>query len=81
MMIGPESYVDMNIKGKTREEAIKEVKQLRRGIGRLKKMLDEEPRTEEMMEHPMPDTRISVYRDYLNAAKAYFEEQGWEYED
>lgn len=80
MMIGPGSFIAENIEGKTREEAVKEVKSLWREIRRLKKMIEEESRSEEMMYHPSPGVRISVYHDYIEAAKAYFEEQGWEYE-
>ena len=80
MMIGPGSFIAEDIEGKTREEAVKEVKSLWREIRRLKKMLEEESQSEEMMYHPSPGVKISVYHDYIEAAKAYFEEQGWEYE-
>ena len=80
MMIGPGSFIAEDIEGKTREEAVKEVKSLWREIRRLKKMLEEESQSEEMMYHPSPGVRISVYYDYLEAVKAYFEDQGWEYE-
>ena len=80
MMIGPGNFVAENIEGKTREEAVKEVKRLWREIRRLRKMLEEESQAEEMMYHPSPEVRISVYHDYIEAAKAYFKEQGWEYE-
>ncbi len=80
MMIGPGSYIIENIQGKTREEAVKEVKSLWKEIRRLRKMIEEESQSEEMMYHPSPEVRISVYHDYIEATKAYFEEQGWEYE-
>ena len=49
MMIGPGSFIAENIEGKTREEAVKEVKRLWREIRRLRKMLEEESQAEEMM--------------------------------
>lgn len=80
MMIAPETYVEMELAGKNREEAIKEVKSLWKEIRRLKKIIEEEPDSEEMMIHPMPGVRISVYRDYIEAAREYFKAKGWEYE-
>ena len=73
MMIGPGSFIAENIEGKRREEAVKEVKSLWREIRRLKKMLEEESQSEEMMYHPSPGVRISVYHDYIEACKAYFD--------
>ncbi len=32
-----------------------------------------------MMMHPMPDVKISVYEEYLDAAKKYFESMGWKW--
>ena len=66
--------------GKSREQAIEEVKSLWKEIRRLKKIIEEEPDSEEMMICPMPDVRVSVYRDYIEAAREYFKDKGWEYE-
>ena len=80
MMIGPTNYIDMSLSGKSYEEAKKEVKRLWKEITRLKKVIEEHPDSDEMMICPMPGVKISTYRDYLEAAKEYFESQGWEYE-
>jgi hypothetical protein len=80
MMIAPETFVEMELSGMGREEAVREVMSLWEEIRRLKKVIEEEPDSEEMMICPMPDVRISVYRDYIEAAKEYFEVKGWEYE-
>ncbi len=80
MMIAPETFVEMELSGMGREEAVREVMSLWEEIRRLKKVIEEEPDSEEMMICPMPDVRISVYRDYIEAAKEYFEIKGWEYE-
>ncbi len=79
MMMGPGNFVEMELRGKNKEEALKAIKDLRKEMDRLKKVIEEEPESEEMMICPSPDVKISVYRDYLAAARAYFEEQGWEY--
>lgn len=80
MMIAPATYVEMELAGKSREQAIEEVKSLWKEIRRLKKIIEEEPDSEEMMICPMPDVRVSVYRDYIEAAREYFKDKGWEYE-
>jgi hypothetical protein len=80
MMIAPATYVEMELAGKNREQAIEEVKSLWKEIRRLKKIIEEEPDSEEMMICPMPDVRVSVYRDYIEAAREYFKDKGWEYE-
>ena len=79
MMMAPVSFVEMELRGKNREEAEKVIKDLRKEKNRLKKILEEEPESEEMRICPSPDVRISVYRDYLAAAREYFEDLGWEY--
>ena len=79
MMIAPSTYVETELAGKGREEAMKEVKSLWKEIRRLKKIIEEKPDSDEMMICPMPGVRISVYRDYIEAAKEYFRVKGWEY--
>ena len=80
MMISPNSYVEFELKGKTREQALNEVRSLKKEIRRLEKVIMEEPESEEMMVHPMPNVRLSVSIDYLSATRKYFESMGWEYE-
>ena len=80
MMISPESFVEMELQGKDREKALKTVKSLRKEIKQLKKTIEEDPYSEEFEIKPSPLTRISVLRDYLDAAKTYFKGQGWVYE-
>lgn len=79
MMMAPYSYV-AGLKGKTREEALNEIKELRKEIKRLRAAIEEEVCSAEWRHSPSPDVRISVYYDYIDAAKKYFKEQGWEYE-
>ncbi len=80
MMIGPGGYVAENIEGKTREEALGEIENLWEEIRRLRALIEDEVQSDEMMYHPAPGVKISVYHDYIEAARAYFEDQGWEYE-
>lgn len=80
MMISPDSYVEMELWGKSRENALKKVKGLRKEINHLKRVIEENPYKDEYEMDPSPEVRISVLQDYLTAAKAYFELQKWEYE-
>ncbi len=80
MMISPDSFVEMEFRGKDREKSLKVVKNLRKEIRRLKRVIEEDPYSEEFEIKPSPQTQISMSRDYLLASKAYFESQGWEYE-
>ncbi len=80
MMIGPGGYVAENIDGKTREEAQNEIESLWEEIRRLRVLIEDEVQSDEMLYHPTPGVKISVYHDYLAAAKEYFVSQGWEYD-
>ena len=80
MMIVPETYVHIHLKGKSEEEANREIKKLRREISRLKRVIEEsDPYSDEMLEAPSPGVRLSCNIDYLDAAREYFESRGWEY--
>ena len=80
MMMGPGNFIYNSIEGKTRDEAMSAVRELWDEIRRLKKLMDEDPYCDEMMTHPMPGVRISVYMDYIKAARDYFDAHGWEYD-
>lgn len=79
MMIEPYAYVAMEIKGKTREVALKKIRHLQNEIKRLTKVIEEDPFSEENMCRPSAGTVLSCYRDYIDAAKYYFKTSGWEY--
>lgn len=71
MMIAPATYVEMELAGKNREQAIKEVKSLWKEIRRLKKIIEEEPDSEEMMICPMPDVPYTVVGESYSAGRLY----------
>ncbi len=77
MMIAPSSFVEMEIKGKTQEEALKAVQEIKDEIIRLEQITKENNGPEYVI-HPTPEVKISVYNDYLDAAKEYFKTQGWD---
>ncbi len=78
MMISPESYVEFNLKNKSRDEVFKSIEKLRKELRKLKKVIDKnEPK--DFMICPSPEVQYSVSLDYLAAARKYVESQGWEY--
>lgn len=77
MMIGPETYYEMNLKGKTAEQIMSAIRGLKQEIGRLKNIA-EHPDYQCMM-HPSEAVRISCMRDYLERAKQALVEEGGTY--
>ena len=61
MMIGPETYYEENLRGKTTEEIMRCIRGLKNGIGHLKKMIGES--SLDCME-PGPDVRLFCTRLY-----------------
>lgn len=77
MMICPETFYEMNLKGKTAEQIMTTIRGLKQEIGRLKNTV-EHPEYECTM-HPSERVRISCSRDYLERAKQALEEVGSTY--
>ena len=77
MMICPETFYEMNLKGKTAEQIMTTIRGLKQEIGRLKNTV-EHPEYECTM-HPSERVRISCSRDYLERAKLALEEVGSTY--
>lgn len=77
MMICPETYYEMNLKGKTPKEIMTAIRGLKQEIGRLKNIA-EHPEYQCMM-HPSESTRIWCYRLYLERAKQALIDAGGTY--
>lgn len=77
MMIAPETYYEMNLKGKTPKEIMSAIRGLKQEIGRLKNVA-EHPEYQCMM-HPSESTRIWCYRLYLERAKQALIDAGGTY--
>ncbi len=80
MMISPEQYYEMNLKGKNQREILREIRSLKREINRLKRVLQDPDQSFEKMILPDPMTMISCNRDYLEYARRAYEEAGGKYE-
>ena len=78
MMISPETYYEENLKGKTAEEILKAIRNLKREIARLKNIAEHPDYVCEM--HPSESVRISCSQDYLERAKLALKESGVEYQ-
>ena len=78
MMVSPETYYEENLKGKTAEEILKAIRNLKREIARLKNIAEHPDYVCEM--HPSESVRISCSQDYLERAKLALKESRVEYQ-
>lgn len=78
MMVSPETYYEMNLKGKSQEEIMKKIRSLKIQIGQLKRSIEN---TDDMVLEVFPSrlTRLKCNRDYLERAIQAYEEAGGAY--
>lgn len=78
MMVSPETYYEMNLKGKSQEEIMKKIRSLKIQIGQLKRSVEN---TDDMVLEVFPSrlTRLKCNRDYLERAIQAYEEAGGAY--
>ena len=74
MMISPESFYEMNLKGKKADQIMTVIRSLKQGIGRLKNVVEHPDYV--CLIKPSERTRISCSQDYLERAKQAFAEAG-----
>ena len=79
MMISPESYVEFEIKGKSREDISKEIRSLKRELEALKSKAENEKDFMDVIISPSLDVRMDMTREYLEASRRYLRELGYEY--
>lgn len=79
MMISPESYYEMDLKGKSAEDIAKKIRSLKNEIGHLKKAIESPDYGTEPVIHPDERTRLWCSRLYLKRAIAAYEEAGGTY--
>lgn len=78
MMISPELYKEQNLKGRSKEEIFKLIKELRKEISELVQ-IEDTPDSEPSPMLPGRRTIISCDREYLKAAIEAYEETGGVY--
>lgn len=80
MMISPESYYETHVKGKTKEEIMSVIKDLKREISRLKYKMEHPDYSDRLIITPGDLMRIHMSREYLDMAKLAYKEAGGIYE-
>lgn len=73
MMMSPETYYEIRIKGKTLEEILKEIESLETDI-KYQKEIMKKPYSEEALTTPSPKTIVKVEKEYLKFAKKAYQE-------
>ena len=78
MMISPETYYEMNLKGKSPKEIMKKIRSLKMQIGQLKRSIEN---ADDIVCEVFPGrlTRLKCNRDYLECAIQAYEETGGAY--
>lgn len=79
MMISPESYYEMNLKGKTAEQIMSAIRGLKNEIGHLKNVMEHPNYGSEPIMCPSESTRLWCTREYLERAKIALAEAGGVY--
>ena len=79
MMISPESYYEMNIKGKTTEQILSAIRGLKNEMGHLKNVMERPDYSTEIIIHPSEAVRLSCTREYHERAKIAYAETGGKY--
>ena len=65
MMISPEGYYEMNLKGKSEKEIRSAIRGLKNEIGRLKNIMEHPEYGSEPLIHPTEDVRIWCTRMFI----------------
>ncbi len=76
MMISPESYYEMNLKGKAAEQIMSAIRGLKNEIGHLKNVMEHPDYGSEPIMCPSESTRLWCTREYLERAKIALAEAG-----
>ena len=73
MMISPESYIELYIKDKNKEQVIAEIKNLKKSIKEIERDL-KSFRARKCVVKPGPDVQLYCHKEYLKAAEKYLKE-------
>ena len=80
MMICPETFYEMRLKGKTKEEIVTVIRSLKREITKLKNTIEHpDYKYREWAIQPGEDVQLYMNREYLERAIKAYEETGGEY--
>jgi len=76
MMISPDGYYEMNLKGKNAKQILSAIRGLKNEIGHLKNTMEHPDYGTEMIMHPSEEVRLWCSRLYLERAKEALAEVG-----
>ena len=76
MMISPESYYEMNLKGKNAKQIMSAIRGLKNEIGHLKNVMEHPEYGSELLVEPSESTRLWCMRLYLERAKQALADEG-----
>ncbi len=79
MMISPEMFYEMELKGKSAEAIQAKIRGLKNKMGRLKSDIESQKTSFEPVSQPSPATKLACYRLYLARAKQALIDAGGEY--
>ena len=79
MMMSPESYYEMYLKGKDEKQLLSAIRGLKKEIGHLKNVMEHPEYKNGVLMEPSEDVRISCNREYLSRAIQAYEELGGTY--
>lgn len=80
MMICPETYYEMSLKGKDEKQLLSAIRGLKNEIGHLKKIMEHPDYKNAPIMHPSESVRVSCTREYLIRAIQTLEEIGGTYQ-
>ena len=79
MMINPDGYYEMNLKGKNAKQILSAIRGLKNEIGHLKNIMEHPDYGAEIIMHPSEEVRLWCTRLYLDRAKEALAETGETY--
>lgn len=79
MMIGPDTYYEINLKGKDKEYILSAIREMQDEIARLKELMENPDNKNRDIIHPSEDVQIKCTRDYIARAIQAYEELGGTY--
>ena len=79
MMMSPDTYYEMYLKGKDEKQLLTAIRGLKKEIGHLKNVMEHPDYKNGLLMEPSEDVRISCNREYLFRAIQAYEELGGTY--
>ena len=79
MIIGPDTYYEMNLKGRDKDYILSAIIEMQDEIARLKELMENPDNKHRDIVHPSEDVQIKCTRDYIASAIQAYEELGGTY--